>query len=34
VWVADGGVNVIQFVGAGAPTRNPIVSGITSGLVP
>jgi hypothetical protein len=34
VWVADGGTNVIQFVGAGAPTRNPIVSGITSGLVP
>jgi ligand-binding sensor domain-containing protein len=34
VWVADGGVNIIQFVGAGAPTRNPIVSGITSGLVP
>jgi hypothetical protein len=34
VWVADGGVNVIQIVGAGAPTRNPIVSGITSGLVP
>lgn len=34
VWVADGGTSVIQFVGAGAPTRNPIVSGITSGLVP
>jgi sugar lactone lactonase YvrE len=34
VWVADGGVNVIQFVGAGAPTRNPIVSGITFGLAP
>jgi streptogramin lyase len=34
VWVADGGTKVIQFVGAGAPTRNPIVSGITSGLVP
>jgi hypothetical protein len=34
VWLADGGTNVIQFVGAGAPTRNPIVSGISSGLVP
>jgi hypothetical protein len=34
VWVADGGTTIIQFVGAAAPTRNPIVSAVTSGFAP
>jgi hypothetical protein len=34
VWVADGGTTIIQFVGAAAPTRNPIVSGVTAGFAP
>jgi hypothetical protein len=31
VWVASGGSAIIEFIGAGAPTKNPIVTGITSG---
>ncbi len=31
VWASDGGSNVIQFVGAAAPTRNPIASAVDAG---
>jgi hypothetical protein len=34
IWVTDGGTTVTQFVGAAAPTRNPIVSAVTSGFTP
>ncbi len=32
VWVADGGNNVTEFVGAAAPTKNPIASAVASGV--
>jgi hypothetical protein len=31
VWVTDGANNIIEYVGAAAPTLNPIASAITSG---
>jgi sugar lactone lactonase YvrE len=31
VWVSDGASNVTEYVGAAAPTKNPIVSAITAG---
>jgi hypothetical protein len=34
VWVADGGSTIIQFVGAAAPTKNPIVTAVTTGFTP
>ncbi len=34
VWVADGGSTIIQFIGAAAPTKNPIVTAVTTGFTP
>ncbi len=34
VWVADGGTTITQFVGAAAPTKNPIVTAVTTGFTP
>jgi sugar lactone lactonase YvrE len=34
VWVADGGSTIIQFIGAAAPTKNPIVTAVTTGFAP
>ncbi len=31
VWVTDGGVTVAEFVGAAAPTKNPIASAVDAG---
>jgi len=31
VWVTDGGSTVTEYVGAAAPTKNPIVSAVSSG---
>jgi hypothetical protein len=31
VWVTDGASNIVEFVGAAAPTKNPIASSITAG---
>jgi hypothetical protein len=34
VWVTAGGTSIVQFVGAAAPTKNPIASAVTSGFTP
>jgi streptogramin lyase len=34
VWVTAGGTSIVQFVGAAAPTKNPVVSAIASGFMP
>lgn len=31
VWVTDGASNIVEYVGAAAPTKNPIASAITAG---
>jgi hypothetical protein len=31
VWVSDGNVNITEYVGAAAPTKNPISTAVTSG---
>jgi streptogramin lyase len=31
VWVTDGASNIVEYVGAAAPTKNPIASSITAG---
>jgi hypothetical protein len=34
VWVTAGGTSIAELVGAAAPTRNPIISGVKSGFAP
>jgi hypothetical protein len=34
VWVTAGGTSIVQFVGAAAPTKNPIAAAVTSGFTP
>jgi ligand-binding sensor domain-containing protein len=34
VWVTAGGTSVVEFIGAAAPTRNPIASGVQNGFAP
>jgi hypothetical protein len=34
VWIGDAGATVYELVGAGAPTRNPIVSAVNGGFSP
>jgi hypothetical protein len=34
VWVTDGGTTIAQFIGAAAPTRNPIASAVKNGFAP
>jgi hypothetical protein len=31
VWVSDGNVNLTEYVGAAAPTKNPVAAAVTSG---